>query len=106
MKGINFQCLYDIEETRYPYAAVNNNGEVCGFINPPVRNFELLQWVDSVTGEPGEPFPFERWDVSARVLAEVADARRPQDRGKRKPKPATIYGKKFQTFKRDGTIAS
>lgn len=78
MKGINYQCIYTIDDSRYPYTAFNHDGSLCGFANPPVRNFAMGIWIDSVTGEPGDVLPYERWDQSMRELSQVQDCHRPK----------------------------
>lgn len=66
MKGVMYQCLYDIDDIKHPYTAFNQDGSLCGFQNPPVRNFNLGVWIDSVTGGPGDLLLYERWDQSFR----------------------------------------
>lgn len=85
MKGIIYQCVYDIDDKKYPYTAFNYDGSLCGFQNLPVRNFNLGIWVDSVTGDTGEVLPYEQWDQSARDTAIMKDCRASKINRKEKP---------------------
>lgn len=76
LKAINYQCVYDFEADRYPYTAFDQTGQLHGFQNLPVRNFEYGEWVDSVTGEPGELILFSTWDTSLKTTAEQDDVRK------------------------------
>jgi len=84
MKSINFQCVYLVDDSQYKYTAFNHNGELFGFVNPPVRNFELMEWVDSVTGDPGGFIPFDSWDTSLREPDQLIDCRKKITHGRQK----------------------
>jgi len=101
MKAINYQCLYLVDDARYLYTAFNQDGSLCGFINPPVRDFQAGIWVDSVTGGCGELILFDRWDTSMREPKDFVDTRTPHLRKGTKVKPATIVGKKRIFYHRD-----
>jgi len=74
MKFINFQCYYGVPDT-CKWVARNQDGVLVGFVNPPVRDFGLGAWQDSVTGSYGEIIPFERWDVSLKETSCLSDLR-------------------------------
>ena len=77
MKGIKYQFVQNVDDTRYLYTAFNQDGSLCGFVNPPVRNYAMGIWVDSVTGESGDLINYEAWDQSMRIIADMADCRKP-----------------------------
>lgn len=93
MKGINFQCVYDVDDARYPYTAFNHSGELFGFKNPPIRDFERLEWIDCQTGEPGEFIPYLKWDQSLREMKDFIDCHRPR---------TELFGKKLKPVNPDG----
>jgi hypothetical protein len=94
MKNINYQCLYTVDDSKFFYTAFDHDGRLFGFENAPVRDFNNLEWVDSVTGEPGELIPFDRWDVSMREPVDMADFRTPHLRKGTKLKSISTAGKK------------
>jgi len=73
MKRTILQCTYDIDDHRYPWVAMNLDGSLHGFFNPPIRDFKIGKWQDSVTGAWGDPLPFPRWDVSVREMDRLFD---------------------------------
>ena len=102
MKGINYQCVYrNIDNERYPYTAFNLDGSLTAFVNPPVRNYDMGIWVDSVTGYAGDLVLFEAWDQSMRETDEMADCRIPRSRFGTKSKPSSNRGKKGIQFSKE-----
>lgn len=75
--------MYDVDDARYKYLAVNGDGSMCTFHNAPVRDFNLCIWVDSVTGDPGDFQPYLSWDQSARELSVAKDMRASKLKAKR-----------------------
>jgi len=100
MKKVMYQFAYEIDEIAHPYIAKNHDGVLTGFKNLPVRDYNMLEWVDSVTGLPGDFIPHTAWDTSLRVTAELFDPRLTGEaRRKNKPNNAP-YGKKGMQFNR------
>jgi hypothetical protein len=88
-----------IDEKIHTHVAQNFNGQICGFQNPPVRNYDLNEWMDSVTGEPGDLLSVERWEITARVTADMQDLRYINDRkghGIKKAPSPTMKGNRFK----------
>lgn len=92
MKGLQIVRVYDVNENDYPYVASDYEGRLCGFQNPPVRDFSQREWIDSVTGDPGDIIPYKRWDQSMREPSEMMDCHLP--RKPKKPRNDSIHGKK------------
>jgi hypothetical protein len=87
--------MYDIDPQVYPFVASDYDGRLCGFINAPVRDYSMREWIDSVTGDPGVIISFEAWDQSMREPAEMTDFRLPIK--ERKPKKS-VMGKKGSVY--------
>jgi hypothetical protein len=104
MKGVNYQVLYDVDDRKYPYTAFNNDGALTGFQNLPVRNFETLEWIDSVTGVSGDLIPFGRWVSSMRIMEDMRDMRIPPCKRPRRTDVRALLGKKGTRFKRKDVI--
>ena len=74
-KLVNFQHCYDVPE-EFSWIAVNRNGSFVAFHNPPVRDFENCEWIDSTDGSHGELIEFAKWDVSVREVKDLQDLRK------------------------------
>jgi hypothetical protein len=75
MKAVNLQCVYDIPDS-YPWIARNRDGVLCGFQNPPVRDYQSGngEWIDSVDGSNGEIILYGKWELSVRETRLLKDA--------------------------------
>lgn len=100
MKGINLQCVYDVDDEKYPFVAFNQQGQLFGFVNPPVRDYKNLEWIDSATGDPGDLIPYSGWDSSARETKECYDIHSNGSRTPRASVPMSPEGKRYIKFKR------
>jgi hypothetical protein len=67
---VNFQRVYEVP-LDYTFVAINGDGVLCGFRNPPVRDFEHLEWIDSTDGSTGEIILYEKWETSCREVSDL-----------------------------------
>ena len=74
MKGINCQHVYDVDPAVHRYIAANRFGNVMGFRNPPIRDYDNHEWIDSVDGSSGELLLYSKWDVSVKKTADISDS--------------------------------
>lgn len=96
MKKINLQCFYEIPDG-WPWVAVNRNGAVNVFKNPPIRDFNTGEWQDSVDGSYGEFVTFDGWDRSVhdvRAMMDQSLVNVPRTRGLKNKTYFEIGGKK------------
>lgn len=70
----NFQLFYDLPDG-YDYFCVNRNGTLVAFVNPPIRDFDYGEWIDSVDGSTGTIIPYEKWDVCLKCRKDIRDQR-------------------------------
>lgn len=95
MKAIGYYCQYTVDDQKYLYTAFNYDGSLSGFQNPPIRDYEMREWIDSVTGKPGDMIPHDRWVSSMRVTSECHDTSvGPKFRKDNNPKNISTKGKK------------
>lgn len=73
--NVNFQRIFHVPD-HIKFVACNKEGIMCGFMNPPIRDFEYCEWIDCVTGSTGEILPYESWDVSVREVKDLCDVSR------------------------------
>ena len=74
MKTVNLQCVYEIPD-EYSWIARNRDGILCGFRNPPIRDYIAGdgEWIDSTDGSYGEIILFVKWEVSVREVKSLRD---------------------------------
>ena len=72
MKHVNFQ-RYEKLTDEYVYYACNGDGSLVAFVNPPVRDYDLKIWIDSVTGKAGTLIPNLKWDRSVKMFDDLID---------------------------------
>lgn len=73
MKRINLQRFTDIDDQARRWIAVNFDGVVVSFVNPPVRDYGKQAWVDSVDGSYGELVPCVKWEIMVYELSKMTD---------------------------------
>lgn len=84
MKRYIFQLAYDLNDAVIKWVAVNRNGSIVGFRNPPVRDFSYGEWIDSTDGSTGYIIDYTAWETSVREVADL------------KHNPLGTYRKKVQ----------
>jgi len=71
-KRFKFQIYFWVN-SEYNYLAFNQDGSLNGFMHPPIRDFELGVWQDSVDGSYGHVVPYDGWDTSVKKTSEMSD---------------------------------
>ena len=72
MKRVGIFCMYELPGN-WKYIAINRDGCMTGFHNPPVRDYNYGEWIDSTNGKAGDLIPMGRWDTSIFRVAELRD---------------------------------
>jgi len=73
-KIVNFQRYQECPE-EYRYYAINRDGSLVAFVNPPIRDFDRNIWIDSTDGKEGALVIYKNWKTSVRKYGELVDKR-------------------------------